>query len=69
MDPTLRKPYPSDLTDEQWELIQRFFPPVLKWCPPRLSPNLPQRDSSRCPAHYGGKYVTSTGNTLAKEES
>jgi putative transposase len=30
-----RQAYPSDLTDEQWGLIERFFPPVLPWGRPR----------------------------------
>jgi putative transposase len=30
-----RKAYPSDLTDEQWSLIEPFFPPVLRWGRPR----------------------------------
>jgi putative transposase len=28
MDPIPRKPYPTDLTDEQWELIQLVLPPA-----------------------------------------
>lgn len=30
-----RKPYTSDLTDEQWGLIERFFPKALPWGRPR----------------------------------
>ena len=30
-----RKAYLSDLTNEQWSLIEPFFPPVLPWCRPR----------------------------------
>jgi putative transposase len=33
-----RKAYPSDLTDEQWALIEPFFPPVLPWGRPREHP-------------------------------
>ena len=27
--------YTNDLTDEQWELLEPFMPPILKWCRPR----------------------------------
>jgi putative transposase len=31
-----RRAYTSDLTDEQWELLEPFMPPILKWCRPRI---------------------------------
>ncbi|ODA29729.1 IS5 family transposase [Planctopirus hydrillae] len=35
MDATHRKPYPSDLTNEQWELICHLIPPALEGGRPR----------------------------------
>jgi len=31
-----RRAYTSDLTDEQWALLEPFMPPILKWCRPRI---------------------------------
>ena len=33
-----RKAYQTDLTDEQWALIEPYFPPVLPWGRPREHP-------------------------------
>jgi len=30
-----RRAYTTDLTDEQWKLLEPLMPPVLKWCRPR----------------------------------
>src|SRR5688500_4891039 len=30
-----RRAYTTDLTDEQWALLEPLMPPVLKWCRPR----------------------------------
>lgn len=30
-----RQAYTTDLTDEQWKLLEPLMPPVLKWCRPR----------------------------------
>jgi putative transposase len=35
MDPTPRKPYPTDLTDEQWELLQLVLPAAKRGGRPR----------------------------------
>jgi putative transposase len=37
MATTERKPYPSDLTDEQWELIEGLIPPPLPGGRPRAT--------------------------------
>ena len=33
----MRKPYPSDLTDEQWEILQPLIPPALPGGRPRTT--------------------------------
>ncbi len=30
-----RRAYTTDLTDEQWALLEPLMPPILKWCRPR----------------------------------